>query len=87
MSLKIAINGYGRIGRHIAATLEQRNVPYIVADSNREVVESLRAAGKAAVTGDASDPIVLVQAHITRAAMLVVTTPDALASRQMPERP
>ncbi len=83
LSGQVVIVGYGRIGRHIAATLEKRNVPYIVADSNREVVESLRAAGKAAVTGDASDPIVLVQAHITRAAMLVVTTPDALASRQM----
>ena len=83
LSGQVVIVGYGRIGRHIAATLEKRNVPYIIADSNREVVESLRAAGKAAVTGDASDPIVLVQAHITRAAMLVVTTPDALASRQM----
>jgi len=83
LSGQVVIVGFGRIGRHIATTLDARHIPYVVADSNREVIESLRAAGKAAVSGDASDPIVLVQAHITRAAMLVVTTPDPLASRQM----
>jgi len=83
LSGQVVIVGFGRIGRHIAGTLDTRHIPYVVADSNREVIESLRAAGKAAVSGDASDPIVLVQAHITRAAMLVVTTPDPLASRQM----
>ena len=80
---QVVLVGYGQVGQHIAAALAERHVPCIVADSNREVVEKLRAAGRAAVSGDASDPIVLVQAHITRAAMLVVTTPDTLASRQM----
>ncbi len=83
LSGQVVIVGFGRVGRHIAATLDAGQVPYVVADSNREVVEALRAAGKAAVSGDASDPLVLVQAHITRAAMLVVTTPDTLASRKM----
>ena len=80
---QVVLVGYGQVGQHIAAALAERHIPCIVADSNREVVEKLRAAGRAAVSGDASDPIVLVQAHITRAAMLVVTTPDTLASRQM----
>ena len=39
----------------------------------------------AAVFGDAVDPAVLIQAHIARAAMLVVATPDALQVRQMIE--
>ncbi len=83
LSGQVVIVGYGRIGRHIADVLAERHIPCVVADSNREVVESLRRDGKAAVSGDASDPIVLVQAHITRAAMLVVTTPDPIASRKM----
>jgi monovalent cation:H+ antiporter-2, CPA2 family len=83
LSGQVVLVGYGRVGQHMAAALDKRHTPYVVADSNREVVENLRRAGKAAVTGDASDPIVLVQAHITRAAMLVVTTPDPLASRKM----
>jgi len=37
----------------------------------------------AAVSGDAADPAVLVQAHIAKAAMLVVAAPDPLNVRQM----
>ena len=83
LSGQVVVVGFGRIGRHIASVLDERHIHYIVADSNREVVEAVRRAGKPAVSGDASDPIVLVQAHITKAAMLVVTVPDTIASRQM----
>lgn len=83
LSDQVVLVGYGRVGRHIATTLDRAHIHYVVADSNREVVETLRKRGKAAVTGDASDPIVLVQAHITKAAMLVVTTPDPVSSRKM----
>lgn len=83
LSGQVVVVGFGRIGRHIASVLEERHIHYIVADSNREVVEAVRRSGKPAVSGDASDPIVLVQAHITKAAMLVVTIPDPIASRQM----
>jgi CPA2 family monovalent cation:H+ antiporter-2 len=37
------------------------------------------------VWGDAADPAVLIQAHIARARVLVVATPDALNVRQMME--
>ena len=80
---QVVIVGHGRVGRHISATLDARHIPWVAADSNREVVEALRAAGKAAVSGDATDPLVLVQAHVERAAMLVVTLPDPVASRRM----
>ncbi len=83
LSGQVVVVGFGRIGRHIASVLEERHIHYIIADSNREVVEAVRRSGKPAVSGDASDPIVLVQAHITKAAMLVVTIPDPIASRQM----
>ena len=39
----------------------------------------------AAVSGDAADPAVLIQAHIARARMLVIATPDAMNVRQMIE--
>ena len=83
LSDQVVLVGHGRVGKHIADTLDRSRIHYVVADSNREVVEALRKRGKAAVTGDASDPIVLVQAHITKAAMLVVTIPDPVASRKM----
>jgi CPA2 family monovalent cation:H+ antiporter-2 len=46
-------------------------------------VEDLRKKGLAAVSGNATDPRVLIQAHIAHAAMLVIATPDPLDARQM----
>jgi len=77
--------GYGRVGRRIAAELAAHDLPFVVAEQNRELVEKLRAEGMAAVWGDAADPAVLIQAHIARARVLVVATPDAMNVRQMME--
>ncbi len=82
---QVVLVGYGRVGRRIAKTLDERAIPYVVADANRELVEDLRQQGKAAVSGNAADPAVLIQAHIAEAAMLVVAVPDALHIRQMTE--
>ena len=38
-----------------------------------------------AVSGDASEPTVLIQAHVHRARMLVIATPDTLDVRRMIE--
>lgn len=75
--------GYGRVGKRIASALEARGIPYVVAEQNREMVEDLRKKGVVAVSGNAADPAVLIQAHIAHAAMLVVATPDPLNVRQM----
>jgi CPA2 family monovalent cation:H+ antiporter-2 len=83
LSHQVVLVGHGRVGRRIAAALSEKGMPYVVADENRELVERLRAEGVAAVSGDAADPAVLVQAHVARARMLVIATPDALAVRQM----
>lgn len=80
---QVVLVGYGRVGRRIAQALDQRGIPYVVAEQNRELVESLRKQGLVAVSGDASEPEVLVQAHIANAAMLVIATPDLLDVRQM----
>jgi CPA2 family monovalent cation:H+ antiporter-2 len=80
---QVVLVGYGRVGRRIAAALEARGIPYVVAEQNRELVEDLRKQGKAAVSGNAADPAVLIQAHIANAAMLVIASPDPLNVRQM----
>jgi len=77
--------GHGRVGRQIAQSLRDAGVPVVVAEQNREIVEALREQGVAAVSGDASEPAVLIQAHIARAAMLVVATPDTFGVRKMAE--
>ena len=82
---QVVLVGYGRVGRRIAKALDERGIPYVVAEQNREVVEDLRKNGRAAVSGNAGDPSVLIQAHIANAAMLVVATPDTINVRQMAE--
>jgi CPA2 family monovalent cation:H+ antiporter-2 len=73
------------VGQRIAQALDERGVPYVVAEQNRERVAALRARGVPAVSGDAADPAVLIQAHVARASMLLIATPDTLNVRQMAE--
>lgn len=80
---QVVLVGHGRVGRRIAAALSERGIPYVVAEQNREHVEALRKKGIASVSGDASDPSVLIQAHIANAAMLVIATPDPINVRHM----
>ncbi|MBU9689708.1 cation:proton antiporter [Burkholderia multivorans] len=82
---QVVIVGYGKVGTRIARALDEHGIAYVVVEQNREIVEKLRAGGVAAVSGDAIEPIALVQAHIARAGMLVVTLPDVFDVRQIVE--
>src|SRR5688572_878210 len=80
---QVVLVGFGRVGRRIGKGMDTSGIPYVVVEQNREVVEKLRKSGMAAVAGDASDPNVLIQAHIMHAAMLVIATPNPLNVRPM----
>jgi CPA2 family monovalent cation:H+ antiporter-2 len=81
----VVIVGYGRVGRRIAEALAARGVRFVVAEENRELVEELRARGAHAVSGDASEPGVLIQAHIARARALAIAVPDVFLARRVLE--
>ena len=83
LSGQAVLVGYGQVGRRIGADLQARGIAFVVAEQNREVVDGLRKRGMAAVSGDAAEPSVLIQAHVARADMLIITTPDSFAARQM----
>ena len=82
---QVVLVGYGRVGRRIGEALAANGISFVVAEENREIVEKLRESGVPAVSGDASEPTVLIQAHIHRARMLVIATPDTLDVRRMIE--
>jgi CPA2 family monovalent cation:H+ antiporter-2 len=82
---QVVIVGYGRVGRRIGDELAAKNISYVVAESNRQIVEKIRQEGINAVSGDAADPAVLIQAHITRASLLVVATNNTVDVRKMVE--
>jgi CPA2 family monovalent cation:H+ antiporter-2 len=79
------IVGFGRIGRRLAERLRAERIAFVVADQNRERIEGLRDEGQPAVFGDATEPATLIQAHVARAAMMVIALPDSLDARQMIE--
>jgi len=80
---QVVLVGYGRVGRRIGEALTAQGVPFVVAEQNREIVETLRARGQPAVSGDASEPSVIIQAHIAHARLLVIATPDTFGARKM----
>ncbi len=85
LSGQVVLVGYGRVGRRIAQALTEHRIPFVVAEQNRERVEQLRKQGIPAVSGDGSEPAVLIQAHIAKAGMLVIATPDTVSVRRMAE--
>ncbi|WP_256078488.1 YbaL family putative K(+) efflux transporter [Massilia sp. YIM B04103] len=82
---QVVLVGYGRVGRRIAETLTAQGIHFVVAEQNREIVDQLRQQGIPAVAGNAGEPAVLIQAHIARARMLVIATPDTFHVRAMIE--
>jgi CPA2 family monovalent cation:H+ antiporter-2 len=81
----VLLVGFGRVGRRIAEALAEHRLPYVVAEQNRELVEQLRRRNVPAVSGDASEAAVLIQAHVARAKLLIIATPNTARVRKMVE--
>ncbi|HTK99707.1 MAG TPA: YbaL family putative K(+) efflux transporter [Pseudomonadales bacterium] len=81
----VVIVGYGRVGQRIAEALTEHRISIVVAEQNRELVGDLRRRNIPAVSGDATTPEVLIQAHVARAQMLVIAIPDTFAARKLIE--
>jgi CPA2 family monovalent cation:H+ antiporter-2 len=81
----VVLVGHGAVGREVAGAMGAAGIAFVVVEQNRGRVEALRAQGLAAVSGDASDPAVLVQAHIAEASLLVIAASDSTDARPMIE--
>ncbi|QPF37610.1 cation:proton antiporter [Acinetobacter sp. TTH0-4] len=75
---QVVIVGHGEVGRRITRTLMAQDIKVVIAEENRDIVESLRTKGIAAVSGHAREPSVLIQAHIQHARLLVLSPMDIL---------
>jgi CPA2 family monovalent cation:H+ antiporter-2 len=82
---QVVIVGFGRVGKSVHEKLKQQNIPSVIAEKDRGLVEDLRKQNIPAVSGDAADPFVLIQAHIARAAVLVIATKDSIDVSKMVE--
>ena len=75
---QVVLVGHGEVGRRITRELMAQNIKVVIAEENREIVERLRQKGIAAVSGHATEPSVLIQAHIQHARLLVLSPMDIL---------
>ena len=75
---QVVLVGHGEVGRRITRTLMQNDIKVVIAEENREIVERLREKGIAAVSGVATEPSVLIQAHIQHARLLVLSPMDII---------
>lgn len=65
------ICGYGRVGQEIAEELERRGQHVLVIELDSERLEAARAAGHAALQGDATEEAVLRSARVESARALI----------------
>jgi CPA2 family monovalent cation:H+ antiporter-2 len=77
---EVVICGYGRVGRNIAQSLHDLEIPYLVIEMDPELVSELHRKGENGIYGDASNPHVLSLAGLEETKVLVVTFPDPLAA-------
>jgi CPA2 family monovalent cation:H+ antiporter-2 len=70
----VVIIGGGTVGQILAQSLRRISRPFVVIDSDYDVVLRLRAAGTSALYGDGSDRDLLEAASLPHAALLLVAT-------------
>lgn len=71
--------GYGPVGKTLARILEENRIDVVIIEMNIDTVQELRAAGKAAVYGDAANREILHHAGIEDAEGLIITATSAPA--------
>ena len=79
----VVLVGHGRVGGAIAGRLAARGIPYVVVERDWRIVAALRERGSYALFGDAARPGILTGAHLDRARLLIITTPDPFQTRQV----
>lgn len=63
--------------------LDERSLPCVVIERDRRIVDAVRERGELALFGDAARTGVLAAAHVQRARLLIITTPDPFQTRQV----
>ncbi len=73
--------GYGRVGEEIAREFVEREIPFVVVDTNPEALARAQAGGFLVVEGDAASDDVLHRAGIERAKALLAASDRTRGTR------
>jgi monovalent cation:H+ antiporter-2, CPA2 family len=82
----VVVCGFGRVGSAIGEALETFNVPYMVIETDPDIVKSLRARSVPAVFGDAAQRVILAAAQADQAALVILAIPENDRARQAVRR-
>lgn len=77
--------GSGAVTRSVAKRLATDDVPFVCISEDKSFAEELREQKHAVISGDAADPMVLVQGHIVTAAQLMVIDIDPVKTLKIVE--
>lgn len=77
--------GSGSVTRSVAKRLATDDVPFVCISEDKSFAEELREQKHAVISGDAADPMVLVQGHIVTAAQLMVSDIDPVKTLKIVE--
>jgi monovalent cation:H+ antiporter-2, CPA2 family len=78
--------GYGRVGAAVGDALRRGSQPFLVVETNLDIVAPLRAAGVEAFCGNAADPALIEAANVAGARLLFVAIPNAFEAGQIVQR-
>lgn len=77
----VIIVGYGLNGQNVVRVLRETGIPYIIVESDGELVQRLSEEGHAIVFGDVTRKEILVTCFIERARLIVFAISDPQATR------
>ncbi|WP_298239854.1 YbaL family putative K(+) efflux transporter [uncultured Bradyrhizobium sp.] len=75
--------GYGRVGALVGDALQQRQWPFLVAETGESALAKLKQGGIETVTGNAAQPEILGATNPSRARHLVIAIPEAFEAGQI----
>lgn len=86
MENHVIIAGFGVGGRFIAEYLQERDVPFLVVETNPHTCDTQRNLGIPIIEGDIADEEVLRRAGVKSASVLALAIPDEDAALQATEK-
>jgi CPA2 family monovalent cation:H+ antiporter-2 len=72
----VVLCGFGRVGSAIGEALETFGVPYVVIETDPDIIKSLRTRNLPAVFGDAAQRVILGAAQADSAALVILAIPE-----------
>lgn len=78
----VIIAGFGLNGQNVTRVLKETSIPYVILEVNPDTFRRVSQAGEPIIFGDVSSPVILKEAGIARARVIVLAISDPAATRR-----